>query len=78
MSGRRVSTGIVPDFGYTGKGVKIVDVGDGSPARKAGVKKGDILVSFGGVPIDNPRSYAGELRKDKPGDTVVMELVRGT
>ena len=40
--------GSVPDFGDSEKGVKFADVRSGSPAEKAGLKRGDVLISFGG------------------------------
>jgi hypothetical protein len=45
--------GSVPDFGEGTKGVKFADVREGSPAAKAGLKAGDVMVEFDGKPIDN-------------------------
>jgi membrane-associated protease RseP (regulator of RpoE activity) len=43
--------GSVPDFGHTETGVKFADVREGSPAAKAGLKAGDILVEFAGKKV---------------------------
>src|SRR5262249_24348160 len=46
--------GSIPDFGQVEHGgVKFSDVRDGSPAGKAGLKAGDVLVEFDGKKIDN-------------------------
>src|SRR4029453_7747080 len=39
--------GSVPDFGQTETGVRFSDVRPGSPAAKAGLQAGDVLVRFG-------------------------------
>jgi len=40
---RRATTGSMPDFAYTGEGVRIADVPANSPAAKAGLQAGDII-----------------------------------
>ncbi len=74
--GRRVSTGSIPDFYYDGAGVKLGGVVEGSPAEKAGLKKGDIIVEFDGKPIKSLRDYSNLLKKHKPGDEVQIKILR--
>jgi len=74
---RRVATGSVPDFTYTGEGVRISDVMEGSAGKKAGLKAGDILVEMDGVKLDDLKVYTVELKKHKPGDKVVLKVLRG-
>ena len=38
-----VSLGIMPDYAFSGNGVKVDGVTDGRPAQKAGIKAGDII-----------------------------------
>src|SRR5713101_4963402 len=45
--------GSIPDFGQTENGVKFSDVKPNSPAAKAGLKAGDILIQFGDKAIKN-------------------------
>jgi len=69
--------GSIPDFGETAKGVKFADVHEDSPAAKAGFKAGDILVEFDGKPIQNLYDFTYALRAKKPGDEVMVKVMRG-
>jgi Peptidase family M28/PDZ domain/PA domain len=68
--------GSVPDFGGPPHGVRFSDVRDGSPAAKAGFRAGDVLVDFGGKPIDNLYDFTYALRQHKPGDRVQVKVLR--
>jgi hypothetical protein len=69
--------GSVPDMGEETNGVKFADVRDGSPAAKAGLKAGDILVDFGGKEIKNLYDFTFALRSHKPGEVVSVTVLRG-
>jgi len=69
--------GSIPDFGDVPKGVKFADVRDGSPAAKAGLRAGDILIEFDSKPIQNLYDFTYALRSRKPGEEVVVKVVRG-
>ena len=75
---RRASTGSMPDFTYSGEGVRIGDVADDSPAGRAGLKKGDIIISVGGSGVKGLRDYSGVLKRYQPGDAVEFVILRGT
>jgi hypothetical protein len=68
--------GSIPDFGQTENGVKFSDVKPGSPAAKAGLKGGDILVQFGDKPIKNLYDFTDALRRSKVGDVVEVTVMR--
>ena len=68
--------GSIPDFGETEKGVKFSDVKPGSPAAKAGLKGGDILVQFNDKPINNLYDFTDALRRSKVGDVVDVIVMR--
>jgi hypothetical protein len=74
--GYGASFGSVPDFGFNAKGVKFADVREGTPAAKAGLKGGDVLVEFDGKPIDNLYDFTYALRAHKPGDVVPVKVLR--
>ena len=49
----RAYLGTIPDYTTEGTGVKLSGVRAGSPADKAGLKGGDVIVEFGGQKITN-------------------------
>ena len=69
--------GSIPDFGQEHGGVKFADVHDGSPAGKAGFRGGDVMVEFDGKKIDNLYDFTYALRAHKPGDKVMVTVMRG-
>jgi aminopeptidase N len=73
---RRVKTGIVPDFAYTGEGVKVSDMLDDSPASKAGIKVGDVIVKVNSDQVKNLRDYSDILKSHNPGDVITIEVRR--
>jgi hypothetical protein len=68
--------GSIPDFGQTENGVKFADVKPESPAAKAGLKAGDVLVEFGNKPINNLYDFTDALRRSKVGDVVEVKVMR--
>ena len=48
----------------------------GSPAEKAGIQGGDVLVRFGAKEIRNIYDYTYALGEKKPGEKVVVEVKR--
>lgn len=68
--------GSIPDFGQTENGVRFSDVKPGSPAAKAGLKAGDVLVQFGSKPIKNLYDFTDALRSSKVGDVVPVTVWR--
>ena len=73
---RKVSTGSMPDFAYSGKGVRIADLSSGSPAEKAGLQKGDVIIKIGDFDVTDLREYSDALKKFNPGDVVVLVYLR--
>ena len=70
--------GSVPDFRDDLKGVLFADVQNNSPAAKAGLKQGDLLVEFDGKPIENLYDFTYALRSKKPGDVVSVVVKRNS
>jgi hypothetical protein len=68
--------GSIPDFGQSENGVRFSDVQPGSPAAKAGLKAGDVLVEFGGAPIHNLYDFTDALRRSKVGEVVNVTVLR--
>ncbi len=76
--GFRVFVGTIPDYGDHPKGMKISGVREGSPAQKAGLKEGDILIEFGGQKITNVYDYTYALGRFKAGEKVMVIVLRGS
>jgi hypothetical protein len=68
--------GSVPNFGSDVKGVLFDDVHADSPAGKAGLKAGDILVEFDGKPIQNLYDFTYALGNKSVGDIVSVVVQR--
>ncbi len=66
----KVYVGTIPDYSGQDKGLKITGVSEGSPAQKAGLKGGDIIVNFGGKKIENIYDYTYALGDFTPGEIV--------
>ena len=77
-SGYGPNFGSIPDFDEPPKGVRFADVRDGTPAAKAGLKAGDILIEFDGKEIGNLYDFTYALRAHKPGDLVTVKVLRGS
>lgn len=76
--GVRVSLGVVPDYAEDVVGMKISGTRPGSAAEKAGLKGGDIIISFGGKSIKNIYDFTYLLSDYKPGDEVAIVVKRGS
>lgn len=57
-------------------GVLLVDVVEGSPAEKGGLKRGDIIVEYDKKRIENPFQFKNLVASTKPGKTVEVKIIR--
>ena len=58
------------------EGIAIIEVVEGSPAAKAGFKKGDIIVKLADNKVRNLAEFRYELYKHKVGDKLKVEFYR--
>lgn len=72
----KVTMGIIPDYMYSGKGVRAEGVSIGKPAQKAGIQKDDIIIQIGNDEVTDMMSYMKCLAKYKKGDTVKVKIER--
>lgn len=68
--------GSLPDFTEEIEGYKLAGVFDGSPAQKAGLKKGDVLVKLGGQDVKDLATFTTALRAHNPGELVEVSVLR--
>jgi len=73
-----VSMGIMPDYTFSGNGVRADGISQGKPAEKAGLKTGDIIIQIGDYKIPDVQGYMQTLGKFKKGDAVKVIVKRGT
>jgi hypothetical protein len=74
---RTAYLGVELDF-QSGEGLRpVISVAAGSPAEKAGIKAGDLIVSVAGKPVTERNELLDVLRENEPGTRIQVELKRG-
>ncbi len=72
-----VSMGIMPDYTFSGAGVRADGISEGKPAEKAGLKTGDVIIQIGEYKIPDVQGYMQTLGKFKKGDATKVTVKRG-
>ena len=73
-----VTMGIMPDYTFSGTGVRVDGVSDGKPAQKAGLKTGDVIIKLGDYPVSSLENYMQALGKFKKGDHAKVSYKRAS
>ena len=68
--------GSIPDMSTIDTGVRLTGVREGSPAARAGLKAGDVIVAFDGSEVTDLYAYSYALREKSPGDVVSVTILR--
>jgi hypothetical protein len=68
--------GTVPDYGIHTDGVRLAGVSEGSPAARAGLREGDVIVQLADMKIHNIEDLMAALQAHKPGDEVEIVVLR--
>ena len=69
--------GTIPDYSQEGiKGVRISGASKNSPAEKAGVQTGDVIVEFDQTKIENLYDYVYVLQSVKPNQSTKISVLR--
>ncbi len=72
----KVTLGVMPDYLYDGKGLKVDGVTTGKPAQIAGVKRGDLIIKLGDTIVQDMQSYMKSLSQFNKGDETKVVVVR--
>jgi aminopeptidase N len=72
----RAATGVIPDFAFSGQGVAVGGVHENSPAQRAGLVEGDVIVAINGEDVADLREYSGVLGQLAPGDEIELSIIR--
>jgi hypothetical protein len=73
----KVTLGIMPDYTYSGSGVRVDGVSEGKIAQKAGIKAGDVVTQLGDIKFTDVQSYMGALGKFNKGEATKVKVKRG-
>jgi serine protease Do len=74
---QRVTAEIAESLGMRdARGALVAEAQGGSPAQRAGIRPGDVIVSLNGEPVDDARSLALRVGSMKPGTSVRLGVIR--
>ncbi len=71
-----VTLGVVPDYMYSEKGMRIDGVSEERPAHTAGIIAGDVVIRMGDHPVNDMQGYMEGLSMFNEGDTTVVTVLR--
>ena len=71
-----VTLGVLPDYLYDGKGMRIDGVREGKPADNAGMMKGDIIIKLGDKDVKDIYVYMDALSTFHKGDKTKLIAIR--
>ena len=73
----KVTLGIMPDYTFSGSGVRVDGVSDGKIAQKVGIQTGDVVEQLGDIKFTDVQGYMGALGKFKKGEASKVKVKRG-
>ncbi len=73
----KVTLGIMPDYTFSGSGVRVDGLSEGKIAQKVGIKTGDVLTQLGDHKFTDMQTYMEALGKFNKGDATTVKLMRG-
>lgn len=72
----RVTLGVMPDYLFDGKGMRLDGISKGKTAEKAGLKKGDIIVRLSDMEVNDINDYMKALNAQEPGSSTTVDVLR--
>lgn len=75
ISGLSVTAEVSKTYGIP-EGIYISEIGDNTPAKEAGLLKGDVIKKFDGITVGSIAELQGQLKYYKAGETVDLLIAR--
>ncbi len=72
----KVTLGVIPDYLFDGKGMRIDGVSENRPAQKAGLQKGDVVIQLGEHEVTDMKTYMRALSKFENGNKTTVKVDR--
>ncbi len=72
----KVTLGIIPDYSFNGRGLRVDAVTKKRPAAAAGIETGDIITKMGNLPIKDIYDYMKSLGEHEVGQSIDVEVRR--
>ena len=73
----KVTLGVIPDYGFSGTGMRIDGVSPGKLAERIGLQAGDVLLQLGDYKFADVYAYTAVLAKFNKGDKTKLRIKRG-
>lgn len=73
----KVTLGVMPDYAYSGNGMRVDAVLDGRPADKGGLEDGDVIIQIGDLEVEDIYGYMEALAEYKAGESAEVVVLRG-
>ncbi|MEM9547303.1 MAG: M20/M25/M40 family metallo-hydrolase [Bacteroidota bacterium] len=74
--GYEATLGIIPDYLYDGRGMRIDGIKERQPASKANLKKGDIVIKMGNLEIFDMISFRNAIDTFEKGQIIDLTIIR--
>jgi Zn-dependent M28 family amino/carboxypeptidase len=72
----KVGLGVVPDYLYSGEGMRIDGISEGKAAQNANLQKGDVVIKMGDSTVTDMMSYMRVLSTFDQGDKTTVVVLR--
>ncbi|MHC4274867.1 MAG: trypsin-like peptidase domain-containing protein [Planctomycetota bacterium] len=73
---RLVTPEIAEGLGFAGQGVVILEINEGGPADRAGLRAEDIVTTIDGRPVDNSSELQNVIARSSPGTEIELGIFR--
>ncbi len=74
---QQLTPDLADSFGLKpGQGILVAQVGEDSPAEKAGLRQGDVIVSYRGAPVSDVGDFRNRVALTKPGSRESLTVLR--